>query len=187
MKTEERTVFLAILIPIVYASIFWFETGTFIFPFPLNEVIFISVTGFFAVKHFKKYPLNSIFSAGFALLNLLSSEFFWSFLLDQPSLYELMEGGTLDLIKLMSAVLLIVWAGVNLVRGSDKVRTSLFFLFFMLYSTGLIYGIDPLMILGILVPFAASFKYRDLYPFHLLWLLLSILESMKASMLLMAF
>ena len=83
MRTEERTIFLSVLIPFVYGSIFWLETGTFIFPFPLNEFIFAAITAFFAVKHYSRYPLNSIFSAAFAFMNLLSSEFFWSFFVDQ--------------------------------------------------------------------------------------------------------
>jgi hypothetical protein len=186
MRTEERTIFLSVLIPFVYGSIFWLETGTFIFPFPLNEFIFAAITAFFAVKHYSRYPLNSIFSAAFAFMNLLSSEFFWSFFVDQVRLLEITENGTLDLIRLMSIFLLMIWAGIGLVRAEDKIRSALFLIFFILFSSGLIYQIYPLTILALLVPFAASFKYRDLYPFHLLWLLLSILETMKVSMLMIA-
>lgn len=183
MRNEEKTVTIAVLIPLLFGLLIFFETGSFILPFPLNEAIFAAVTFYFSYKHRKHYVLQSIFSTSFALFNLLSTEYFWSLFLNGQQLWSLYEGGTIDLIRLLASVLMIIWAGISLVRGDDKIRSTTFLLFFVLFSSGLIFEIYPIMILATLIPFAASFRYRDLYPFHLLWLLYSILSLMKLSML----
>lgn len=186
MRTEERTVTLAVLIPLMFGLLIYIETGAFIIPFPLNEAIFASVAFFFSFKHGKHFMLQSIFASAFALFNLLSTEYFWSLFLNGEQLYSLFEAGTIDLIRLLAHVLLIIWAGIGLVRGDDKVRSTVFLLFFVLMSAGLIYEIYVIYVIATLIPFIASFRYRDLYPFHLLWLLYSILSLMKLSMLLLA-
>lgn len=184
MRTEERTVTLAVLIPLMFGLLIYFESGAFIIPFPLNEAIFAVVAYFFAFKHRKHFMLHSIFVSAFALFNLLSTEYFWSLFLNGEQLFSLFEAGTIDLIRLLAHVFLIIWAGIGLVRGDDKIRSTVFLLFFVLLSAGLIFEIYPIYVLATLVPFIASFRYRDLYPFHLLWLLYSILSLMKLSMLL---
>jgi hypothetical protein len=186
MRTEERSVLIAVLIPLFYGILMLIEYGSIVLPFPLNEVIFASVALYFGLRHHKHFVLQSTFSSAFAVFNLLSSEFFWTTFLDHDQMSSMVTGGTMDLLKLMSSVFMILWGGICLVRGSDKVRSSLFLVFFILYSAAMIYGIYPLLILSALVPFVASFKYKDLYPFHLLWLLFSFLETMKMVMLIYA-
>jgi ABC-type multidrug transport system fused ATPase/permease subunit len=184
MRTEERTVFLACLIPIVFGGIMYLEKGMFILPFPLNEIIFAIVAFYFAFKHYKFYTNQALFSSAFAFFNLLSTEFFWSLFLKPEQMQNMFESGSIDLIRLLASVLLIIWGGISLVRGDDKIRSIVFLIFFVLYAGGLIFENYPIVILATLVPFIASFRYRDLYPFHLLWLLYSILSLMKFSMLL---
>lgn len=186
MRTEERTVTLAILIPLIFGLLIYLETGAFIIPFPLNEVIFAVVAFYFSAKHRKHFMLQSIFASAFAFFNVLTAEYFWSLFLNGEQLYSLFEAGTIDLIRLLANVLLIIWAGIGLVRGDDKIRSSIFLTFFVVLSAGLIFELYPIYILATIVPFAASFKYRDLYPFHLLWFLFSALSIMKLSMLMLA-
>jgi len=183
MTREERTVFLAVLVPIVFGGIILFEKGAFILPFPLNEFIFLIVTILFSVRVGKHFRMLSIFSTAFAVFNLLSTEFFWSFFLTEVNLYELIEGGTLDLIKLLSAVLLTIWAGITLIKAKDHFSSALFVLFFVMYSSAMIFQLPPLEVLATLIPFATYLKYKDHFPYHLLWLLLSILTMMKLVML----
>lgn len=183
MRTEERTVAIAVLIPLLFGLLIFLDAGSFIIPFPLNEVIFASVAFYFAFKHHKHFILQSAFSSAFALFNLLSTEYFWSLFVNGNQMYSLFESGTIDLIKLLASVLLIIWAGISFVRGDNRIRSTIFLLFFVLYTAGLIFEQFPLMILATLCPFIASFKYKDLYPFHLLWLLLTLLNLMKMVML----
>lgn len=183
MTREEKTVFLAVLVPLLFGGMMLFEKGSFIIPFPLNESIFLIVSVLFAFRVGKHFKAKSIFSVAFAFFNLLSTEFFWSFFIPQQSLYDLTESGTLDLLKLFSAILLIIWAGITLVKGKDVFSNLLFVLFIALYAGGLIFQLAPLEVLATLIPFVSIFKYRDHFPYHLLWLLLSILSTMKLVML----
>lgn len=183
MTREEKTVFLAVLVPLFFGGFILFEKGAFILPFPLNESIFLIVSILFAVRVGKHFRTKSIFSTAFAFFNLLSTEFFWSFFVPQEKIYDLAESGTLDLLKLLSAILLIIWAGITLIKGKDHFSTFLFLLFFVLYTSSLIFQIPAVEVLATLVPFVSIFKYRNHFPYHLLWLLLSILSLMKLVML----
>lgn len=183
MTREEKTVLLAVLVPLFFGGFILFEKGAFILPFPLNESIFLIVSLLFAFRVGKHFLTKSIFSTAFALFNLLATEFFWSFFIPQESLYQLADSGILDLLKLFSAILLIIWAGITLIKGKDHFSNLLFLAFFVLYTGGLIFQLPPLEVLATLIPFASIFKYRDHFPYHLLWLLVSILSLMKLVML----
>jgi len=183
MTREERTVFLAVLVPIVFGGIILFEKGAFILPFPLNELIFLIVSVLFSIRVGKHFRMLSIFSNSFAIFNLLSTEFIWSLFISEVKLYELIDGGTLDFIKLLSAVLLIIWAGITLIKAKDPFSSFLFVVFFILYSSAMIFQLPPLEVLATLIPFASVLKYKEHFPYHLLWLLLSILTMMKLIML----
>jgi hypothetical protein len=83
----------------------------------------------------------------------------------------------------MSAILLTIWAGITLIKGKDNFSNILFLGFFILLSASLIFQIPVLQVFATLIPFASIFKYKDHFPYHLLWLLLSILSVMKLAML----
>lgn len=183
MTREEKTVLLAVLVPLFFGGFILFEKGSFILPFPLNESIFLIASILFSIRVGKHFITKSIFSTAFAVFNLLSTEFFWSFFIPQQKLYALTEGVTLDLLKLLSSVLIIIWAGITLIKGKDKFSNFLFLVFFVVYTSALIFQIPALEVIATLVPFASIFKYRDHFPYHLLWLLLSILSLMKLVML----
>jgi hypothetical protein len=183
MTREEKTVLLAVLVPLFFGGFILFEKGSFILPFPLNESIFLIVSILFTIRVGKHFLTKSIFSTAFAFFNLLSTEFFWSFFIPQQTLYAFSQSGTLDLLKLLSAVLLVIWAGITLIKGKDQFSNFLFLVFFVLYSGALIFQIPALEVFATLIPFASIFKYRDHFPYHLLWLLLSILGTMKLVML----
>jgi hypothetical protein len=186
MRREERTVTLAILVPLIYGLMNLFDKGAFILPFPLNEMIFLIVAIVFAVRLHKHFLLQSAFSVAFGLFQLLSTEFFWSLFLPDKQMISLVEGTTLDLVKLLSSTILIVWGGITFIRAEDKKRSALFLVFFSLFAFSAIFHEPITGVLAFLTPFAASFKYKDLYPFHLLWLLLGALATMKAAMLIIA-
>lgn len=186
MTRDEKTVLLAAIIPIIYAVIMFLEKGMFIFPFPLNEVIFAAVSIIFAIRLRNYYMLQVSFSVAYALFNLLSVEFVWTLFLDGEQMHNLIESGSLDLIKLISVILLVIWGGISLVRAEDRVRSLFFVVFFAFLASATVFHQPLLGIIACLVPFGAAFRYKDLFPFHLLWLLLAILSTMKTIMLSMA-
>lgn len=183
MTREERTVLLAMLVPIAFGAIMYVEQGSFIFPFPLNEVVFFIASIAFAVRTRLYFRTKSIFSLGFAFFNLIGTQFFWSFFLPDTKIEQLAASGTLDVLKLIGLVLLVIWAGITLVKGKDAFSNALFVAFFVTLSASEIFQQPVLQIVATLIPFASVFKYKDHFPYHLLWLLLSLLSLMKLVML----
>ena len=183
MTREERTVLLAMLVPIAFGAIMYVEQGSFIFPFPLNEVVFLIASIAFAVRTRLYFRTKSIFSLGFAFFNLIGTEFFWTFFLPDTRIEQIAETGTFDLLKLISLILLVIWAAITLIKGKDNFSNALFLGFFFLLVASEIFQQPVLQIFATLIPFASVFKYKDHFPYHLLWLLLSLLSLMKLVML----
>ena len=183
MTRQERTIAIAVLIPFVYGLQIYFTQGSFILPFPLNEIIFFVVAVIFSIRLYKFRFLESAFSLAFAFFQLLSSDTFWSFAIPQDALTSLSDGPLIGLFSIISFTLLIIWAGVALIRATDKIRSLIFLVFLAFISAGLIFRSEPLIVVSALVPFFAHFKYNDLAPYHLLWLLYAILETMRLAML----
>jgi hypothetical protein len=183
MTREERTVLLAMLVPIAFGAIMYIEQGTFIFPFPLNEVVFFIASIAFAVRTRFFFRNKSIFSIGFAFFNLIGTTFFWTFFLPDTKIEQLAETGTFDLLKLISLILLVIWAGITLIKGKDNMSNALFLGFFILLAASEIFQQPVLQLFATLIPFASVFKNKDHFPYHLLWLLLSLLSFMKFVML----
>jgi hypothetical protein len=186
MTRDERTVVLAILVTVFYAVLAFIQTGMMIFPFPLNETIFLTVAIIFATRHYKTNFFTVLFSSAYATMALLTSEFFWSIFMNEQQFQEFYSGSSPDVIALTSSVLMIIWAGVQIVRPENKIRSLWFLLFFILLSLSLLWS-EPLILLPtLLVPFVLRFKYSDIAPFHLLWLLLALLLTSKLIMLRLA-
>jgi hypothetical protein len=101
MNREERTVFLGVLTPIVFGSWIFFDKGSFIFPFPLNELLFFSITLQFLIWNIKidKFKYSMFFLT--ALFGLLSSDFFWTLFFDGESYEQIMLGPLTDVFKLI--------------------------------------------------------------------------------------
>lgn len=183
MTKQERIVAIAVLIPFMFGLQVLLTDGAFIFPFPLNEFIFFAAAIIFAIQLYKFRLLESIFSTAFALFQLLSAELFWTFFLSGDQLEGLSDGPILGLVSIIAYSLLIIWAGVALIRPSDKFRSLIFIGFIGLLSAGLIFRAEHFIVAGSLLPFIAHFKYKELAPYHLLWLLFAILETMRLVML----
>jgi len=181
MTREERSVSLAILTLIVYSVFMYLEKGSILFPYPLNEVIFliISTQFFWWNRHIPGkiflYPAVS------ALVNLLSTQFFWSLWLDGIQMELLTTGPLLDILKLIYFVLLGIWA-INTVRmfpNSTMLHGILAALLFLIPTIFPIPWVE-------LVPLSAIVLYTTRYKSqnsnHLLWILLCTLQIMKAVM-----
>ena len=183
MTREERTVLLAMLVPIAFGAIMYIEQGTFIFPFPLNEVVFFIASIVFAVRTRFFFRNKSIFSIGFAFFNLIGTAFFWTFFIPDTKIEQLADTGTFDLLKLISLILLVIWAGITLIKGQEYMSNAIFLGFFFLLAASEIFQQPVLQLFATLIPFTSVFKNKDHFPYHLLWLLLSLLSFMKFVML----
>lgn len=179
MTREARTVFLVVLTLLFYAFYYLFFYQTFIFPFPLNESIFFGVSLQFAVWNWKINRLLVGSSVLFALLNVIATQFFWSFFLKDTSLLELIESNYLLGINLIAFLPLLSWIYCYCKEVSNSTK---FFLSgiaaFGLFSAHL-FNLPFLQILVFAGLFFLGVRSKGKGTNHYLWLLLAVLGTLK--------
>ena len=179
MTRQEKAVSLAVLIPLIYGFFIWIETGFFLLPFPLLDLIFFITSIVFGLRLSKTHPYTVLFSIAFALTHLLAQSFIWSMFIPEEQLQQFIAQGNTDLIRLISGCFFICWGGISIYRGENKWRITGFLAFLIAYLAALIFDLNELFIFSIAIPYALSFRFKDIQPFHLLWLLLLLFEWMK--------
>ncbi|MES2800151.1 MAG: hypothetical protein V4638_09040 [Bacteroidota bacterium] len=186
MNSHQRTVFLAVLIPFAFGALTFIETGGFILPFPLNEMIFAITAFIFVFRLFRSEKIISLFILLFSGFNLLSTEFIWSLFSTQESLQYYYESGVFDTMRFFSYLMLLAWLIRSFLIDFKALKLVLLLIIVSLFSIGLINQWYYLMVVATFIPFVVAFKFSYLKPFHLLWLLLSILNTMTLVMFQMA-
>lgn len=183
MNRESRSVTLAILTLFVYAGIILLTKGSFIFPFPLNEIVFLIVSIQFTVWNWTKDKIlwTIIILTGF--FNLFSTQFFWSFFLNTDSMHSLVEGLSLDLLKILYFLFLITWIGIYFFTSSLKWK----YFFGLIPITLIIWATlenEPIIeTTGLLIVAVLGTIKKIHSPVYLLWILLAVLQVMKIWML----
>jgi hypothetical protein len=180
MSKDQKAIFLAILTTCIYGFTILLEKGQFLYPFPLNEFIFFAVSIQFAFWNHSSDPAQVIYSVLAAFFFLLSSPYFWTFFMNSQALGQLIESPILDFFHLFFYICLVCWAinSFSLIVGTIK------YLWMFLCAAGLclypIFG-NPLIEVLVFVLLAIIFSlYKLKQPFHLLWVLLAFLFTMKA-------
>ena len=179
MKREERAVFLALLTLISYATIMYFEKGALIFPFPLNEVIFLIIALQFSVWQWKNHSFQLVLILFTALFGLISTQFFWSLLLDVKSMELLVNSVILDILRITYYFFLGLWAFYFIIGTSIKSR---FYLAFGFIAVECLLILSPsLLFESLLLTAIAAFGliYKTRAPIYLLWVLLASLQVLK--------
>jgi hypothetical protein len=179
MTRESRTVFLVVLTLLFYAFYYLFFYQTFIFPFPLNESIVFGVSLQFAVWNWKVNRILVISSLVYAFLNLLSTQFFWSFFLKDTKLLELSESNFLLIINLIAFLPLLGW----IYCYCKEVSNSTKFLLSGIAAFGLfcanLFNLPILQILVFGSLFYLGFRSTNKGTNHYLWLLMAVLGTLK--------
>ncbi len=181
MNREKRSVTLAILTLVVYASFLFYDTGAILFPFPLNELIVLIVSIQFLIWnwHAKKSLLVILTAAN--IFNLISTQFFWSFFMTNEQMEVFVSGISLDLLKIAYYLFLLIGLGIYFLTSTSRLKylffgiTLLPILFTMFTSIGIFETISFILIALL------GYKYKINYPIHLLWFLIGILQLMKVS------
>lgn len=179
MTREGRSVFLAILTLLVYAGILFIENGKILFPFPLNELIFLIITIQFTIWNWKKYKLVLSFILLAALCNLVSTTFFWSFFINTLEMQSLWRTTTPDLLKISFYLFISAALAISILQSSQKNKNSYFFIFqgALITSVLLSNQIAETITFTAISVFAVAKKLNS--PIHLLWVLLAVLQIMK--------
>ena len=181
MIREERSVFLVVLTLFVYAGIQFIEKGAILFPFPLNEVLFLFVASQFIVWNWKNHRFQLILVLFAGIFQLISTQFFWSLFLETPSMEKLVNGLNLDLFKVIYYLLILIWLYLYFITSKIKHTFILIFTFTLLIISSLFFQNSILeMATFVLIAVVGTF-YKVNPPIHLLWILLATLQVMKIS------
>jgi len=186
MTREIRAIFLALLTLFVYAGLIFFTSGSFVFPYPINELIFAAVVLQYCYweRHLKAKLLYPI---GVAVLAIFSTDVTWEIILNQSQMEQMISTPWPRIIR-VTFLIAIVFSAVAIVLHQDKWQARFITIFGMgLFIVG--YALDLEHILhnysmgyslagGLLISIGVSIepKYE---PFNYLWILIAGLELTK--------
>ncbi len=179
MTREERSVTLAILTLIVYAGFLFYDTGSILFPFPLNELIVLIVSFQFLIWNWKSNrTIVSIITIA-SFFNFISTQFFWSFFMTNDQMEHLVAGVSLDFIKIAYYIFVCIGLGFYFLKSSSKNKLlyfgiTLFPILFTLFTSIGVFEAISFILVALL-----GYKYNINLPIHLLWLLIGTLQLMK--------
>ncbi len=179
MSKEHNSVFIGILITLVYAFTMWIEKGVFLYPFPLNEFIFLFVSAQIIRLNFLKHPSIALISGITALFYLVSSPFFWGFFLDEIYLNIFIEDGLFDLIKFLYFLSTFFWMIFTLQNICGRKKYIFYSVLIPIFIISIFILQQELSVLSILLVSIISLIYNLKVPFNLLWVLLAYLSTMK--------
>jgi|GEM_PF-6391706 len=109
MKEAKSSILLAVLTILFYSGFLFLETGKLVFPFPLFPLLFFIVV----IKHTIQ-PKKDLFlltgALPFAILGVLSSDFFWSSFASFDTYKHLKSTLFFEWIELFKLITLLQWA-----------------------------------------------------------------------------
>jgi small-conductance mechanosensitive channel len=182
MTRESRLLYLTGLTLFLFAGWGYLSNGSFIFPFPLNPFIFLIVVFQFTWWHYKR-GLPIFLFLFTALTGVLSQPFFWEVVLSLDSLQNFAKIPVMVWFEFFSAVGLVASAIYLLNRQKSHFTSLITTAGILLYAFGFLYNYTASSVINVSFELAGfglialSVLIRPTYqPFHLLWILLFILE-----------
>jgi hypothetical protein len=181
MNRDVKTLFLVALTLILYALSIFISSGVFVFPYPINPFIFFVIALLFAYRHGKKRKKRgmAILVILVGLFGILSSGVLWDLLLSIESIENLFAHDKAQWLKIIYGILIFIWGSSTLFMRRKAFPTLVTVIGLVLFCLGFFGIYDPYDIFIILAyTFIVLSNYIKpvLRPFHLLWILLLILE-----------
>ena len=176
MTREARALFLSILTLIVYAVSIFINQGALIFPFPLNEFIFLALALQFFWWNRARNRWPGILASIAGICAVMSTQFFWSFMYDTASMEIFMNSLTTDYFLLGFYVFLLVAGVFTLVKQKKGTALLLSSLFLASLIAGVFLNNALLVLLAFAFMTASTQLVKAFAPYHLLWILLLILK-----------
>ena len=187
MTQEGKTVTLASTTVFMYGLVSYLQFNQVIFPFPLNEIIFLIASVLFARIHFKNSPKTISLIIALGLLNVLSYEFYWNIFLSNDNMLSFSKSSATDIFKLFYYIGLIAWIIGTFNEIEINFRKYFSLLPITLLLSGSIFSeeLTPfysqiIILLSISFVFVFVFSKLKQFPIHYLWILLFTLELTKA-------
>lgn len=176
MNKEGKAVALAGLTLLIYALSVFFRSGALIFPFPLNEFVFMVVAFRFLFWHPRKGALPYLFAFS-SVAGVLGTYFLWETILSFEQMQIFFGYTVIDWARFISEVFLVVAAAYFIGAYKKWYLKGLFVLGLGVYIYGFIFNNLDFRCLGLLAMVVPSIWQPIKQPFHLLWVLLFMLEA----------
>lgn len=179
MTTEGKIITKAILTVFIYGLTSFFTLGQSIFPFPLNEIIFLIVAVYFATLHLKKNPYTIIVILLSGFLALLSNEFYWEIALNTKQMTYISENKIPIKFGFVYHIFLTVWIALTFFSNESTNVKLLGITPILLQMAGVYFELPIYCELSLAFLFLYSLLYVKQNPLLYLWILLFILECTK--------
>lgn len=172
MSKEIRILFLIILSYTIYGLSIYLDKGSFIFPFPLNQVVFLLTAIQFTIWNFstKKSILILLFAA---ISYFLSFGEYWSIVLEYEQLDRLSNSIFLDVFLLGYILLISVYSFVHF----KKKFIGYALLFTLSLLTGYFSNYQVFIPFSFLIASVGSIFQNRNRPENVIWYILLFLES----------
>ncbi|MCJ8292496.1 MAG: hypothetical protein HRT58_05135 [Crocinitomicaceae bacterium] len=176
MTREARALFLSMLTLVVYAVSIFISQGSFIFPFPLNEFIFLGISAqfFWWNRLGNKWAGSIAIVAG--ICAVLSKQFFWTFLYSTEAMEFFMDSLITDYCLLAFYVLVLIGAIATMIRQKKGIALLFSAFFVLAFISGVFYNHALLLLLAYGFMSVSTQLSKAFAPYHLLWILLFILK-----------
>ena len=181
MATEKRTIFLACVTLTVYALSGLLQQGKFLYPFPLNEFIFLGISTYIAIRNFKQQkPLYTLLILA-AISFVASRSYNWNLILSSESMERLDHGYTTDVFYVLFYGILSTLTFQLAKNNSHRVHLPTYLSSILLILVGSIFALDSICILGILVQVKTFYikENTTTTPFVYLYSFLAFLLATK--------
>lgn len=176
MTRETRTLFLGTLTLIVYSVSIFVSQGSFIFPFPLNEFIFLAIATQFFWWNKNGNKIAGLLATLAGICAVLSTQFFWTFVHGPENMTHFMEGLTTDYFLIGFYFLVLIGGIASMIRQKSGIALIFSGLFVLVFIIGVMNN-NPLMLLLAYGFMIVSTQITKVFvPYHLLWILLFILK-----------
>jgi len=178
MTREARAIFLSTLTLVVYAGLIFINQGSFVFPFPLNEIVFLGVSLQFFWWNGRANKWAGILVSVAGICGVLSTQFFWTFFYGTKTMEFLTESMTTDYFLIAFYVLILI-GGIATMARQKRGIALLFSAFFVLaFISGVFLNNSLLLIVAYGFMITSTQLAKAFAPYHLLWVLLFILKLM---------
>lgn len=167
---------MGILSVFFYAGNFFLTHGKWIFPFPLNEIIYAVTASIIAWNYRNEFVIQTRLLALTGFLLLVSNVEYWQLVFDVPMMQQFVDSVFPDLLQLISKLSLLSFINFSNERRKIVSFNSVIMIMFL---SGLLLNITWIELIAISLTIGINFKQLDLKP-YLNWLILYlVLEATK--------
>jgi hypothetical protein len=164
---------------LLYGLNTFFQTGTLVFPFPLNELFFIIAAIIIASLSFKEDIKLSVIGVVIGLFGVLSQEFYWSLVFSAEKMQVFSNGITKDLFLIGYYLSVLVW--IVFIFNKTRFNKSYFILIslILVYLFSVLYEVKIVELLVYISTTLLMIKDVNRFPVLNLWVLHLVLFISK--------